>query len=367
MLHELLSKHHSALIERCREKVGRHNPAIRASDRHGIPLFLDQVIATLQRETALPHAPITEGSKFDIGATAASHGGELLRSGVTISEVVHEYGNLCQAIAELATEQRVVVTAREFGTLNRCLDDAIAAAITEFGQRLDQSNQHESARLVNERLGSLAHELRNFIANAMLAVASIRHGAVGVGGATGALLDRSLLGLRDLVDRILVEVQTDKAAVPSVSRIDVARLVADVHVAAALEATALGLDFVVRPVDSPLAVEGDALVIAGAVINLLQNAVKFTRPHGRIGLAAYASAGDVLIEVEDQCGGLLAGREDTVFEPFQRQGPSSGVGLGLTISRRGVEANGGSLSARNVAGTGCVFTIRLPRVANIAE
>ena len=71
----------------------------------------------------------------------------------------------------------------------------------------------------------------------------------------------------------------------------------------------------------------------------------------------------MLIAVEDECGGLPDDVRERIFKPFQqvRRDPR-GVGLGLAISRRGVEANGGHLGVRNVPGTGCVFTIELPRV-----
>ena len=73
-------------------------------------------------------------------------------------------------------------------------------------------------------------------------------------------------------------------------------------------------------------------------------------------------ANRILIDVADNCGGLPAGHEETMFLPFtQSDADKSGLGLGLSISRRSVEANDGVLSVRDVPGTGCVFTINLPR------
>src|SRR6185369_6164763 len=135
------------------------------------------------------------------------HGNELLRTGFTVDQVVHDYGDLCQAVTEMAMEQGAAVTADEFHTLNRCLDDAIADAVTEFGRQRDQFTADESTRAMNERLGFLAHELRNLIGNALMAFAAIKKGHVGVAGSTGAMLDRSLIGLRDLIDRTLIEVR----------------------------------------------------------------------------------------------------------------------------------------------------------------
>ena len=78
-------------------------------------------------------------------------------------------------------------------------------------------------------------------------------------------------------------------------------------------------------------------------------------------LNAYAVADRILIDVEDRCGGLPPDAEK-MFLPFTQVGAdTSGLGLGLSISRHSVEANGGILSVRNVPGSGCVFTIDLPR------
>jgi signal transduction histidine kinase len=72
----------------------------------------------------------------------------------------------------------------------------------------------------------------------------------------------------------------------------------------------------------------------------------------------------VLIEVEDECGGLPAGKAEDLFRPFEQRGTNrSGLGLGLAIARESVETNGGLVRARNLPGRGCVFTIDLPRQA----
>jgi signal transduction histidine kinase len=109
-------------------------------------------------------------------------------------------------------------------------------------------------------------------------------------------------------------------------------------------------------------VEGDRQILAAAVTNLLQNAVKFTRPRGRVTVSACAAAERVLISVEDECGGLPAGTAEEIFRPFEQRGAErTGLGLGLPMSRRGVEAHGGQLHVRDLPGRGCVFTIDLAR------
>jgi len=99
------------------------------------------------------------------------------------------------------------------------------------------------------------------------------------------------------------------------------------------------------------------------VANLLQNAFKFTRRQGHISLKASSTKERVLIEVEDECGGLPPGKADELFRPFKRRGSDrTGLGLGLSISRKSVEGDGGEIRVRDIPGVGCVFTIDLPRL-----
>ena len=108
--------------------------------------------------------------------------------------------------------------------------------------------------------------------------------------------------------------------------------------------------------------DADRDLLLSATGNLLQNAFKFSHVHGEVTLNAYSVADRILIDVEDHCGGLPPGAAERMFHPFTQMGAdTSGLGLGLSISRRSVEANHGVLSVRDVPGTGCVFTIDLPR------
>jgi signal transduction histidine kinase len=96
----------------------------------------------------------------------------------------------------------------------------------------------------------------------------------------------------------------------------------------------------------------------------MHNACKFTLMGGNVFLRASTSAERVLIEVGDECGGLPPGKAGELFGAFQQRGENrSGLGLGLFISRKGIEANAGRLGVKDVPGHGCVFTIDLPRRA----
>ena len=374
MMHEFLYAHRDQLIERCRQKVAQR-PAPKASEKeldHGVPLFLDQLIKTLRVEQTMNPArsrlvsgPSGGGVALsEIGESASRNGGELLRHGFTVDQVVHDYGDLCQAITDLAFEAGGTIEIDEFRTLNRCLDNAIASAVTEFSYQRDALVAERIAQTMDERLGFLAHELRNHINTAMIALTALKHGNLGVTGATGAVLDRSLIRLRTLIDRSLTEVRISAGMPVHTHLISLSDFITEVKVSVGLEAQARGCGFVVREVDPKLFLDGDQDLLFSAVCNLLQNAFKFTKHDTDVTLSAYAVADRIRIDVEDHCGGLPPGQAEKMFEPFTQFGDDkSGLGLGLSISQKSVEANNGMLSARNIPGRGCVFTIDLPRHA----
>ena len=374
MLHDFLTANRDDLIDRCRAKVSQRllPKATDAELEYGIPLFLDQLIRTLQSEQT---TEIMEGRRIsgpsggvpvmsEIGATAKQHGRELLEHGFTVDQVVHNYGDLCQAITDAAFEGNAPIDVDEFRTLNRCLDNAIADSVTEFSYQSDLLLAEKGVQALNERLGTLAHELRNFIHTATLAVTAIKAGNVGLNGATGAVLDRSLIGLRNLIDRSLADVRVT-AGLPARSEIfSLADFISEAKLSAALEAQSRECSLTVSHVEQELAVDGDRDMLFSAVGNLLQNAFKFTEHHSDVNLDAYGVGDRIRIDISDRCGGLPSGLADKMFHPFTQGGKDkSGLGLGLSICRRSVEANRGTLSVRNVAGLGCVFTIDLPRHA----
>lgn len=201
MLHQFLTTNRDEVIRRCRDKVGkRFEPSLIPSVvDHGVPLFLDQLVETLRGEQSTIERPVSEPeptpASSEIGLAAALHGSELLRLGYSIDQVVHDYGDVCQAVTELAVEQKEIIAVDEFRTLNRCLDYAIADAVTAYGRSRDAAVQARDSRS-----HSLALERRRLIDMAMKAFFAIKTGKIGVDGATGSMLCSVLLELRDLGD-----------------------------------------------------------------------------------------------------------------------------------------------------------------------
>jgi signal transduction histidine kinase len=372
VLHEFLTANRSELIAGCHEKSLRRAPPHQTAEEleRGTETFLDQVIQTLQLEQTLQpqesikiSGPSGGGSTHsEISATAARRGRELSQHGFTVDQVVHEYGDLCQSISDLAVVRGHLIGADEFRTLNRCLDNGIADAVTEFAAHRASLQEASTTGALNERLGFLAHELRNHLHTATLAVMALKAGHVGLGGATGGVLDRSLIGMRGLIDRSLADVRAEAGLARRRRLVSLADFIADIRISAGLEAQTRGCKLSVGPVDSSLAVEIDREMLFSAVGNLLQNAFKFTKPGTEVKLSAYAVDDRIRIDVTDHCGGLPTATPEDLFLAFRQNAKDrSGLGLGLAISRRGVEANQGTLAVRDVPGLGCVFTIDLPK------
>ncbi len=356
MLSQFVMENRAEIIERCRALVAARS-APRPTDlelRKGIPLFLDQLTATLR--STLEAKEETDA----VSAAAMAHGSDLLRMGFTIGQVVHDYGDVCQTITELAIERATTITTVEFKALNLCLDQAIAGAVTEYerGREANVDAGGPGAATVDH--GFFAHELRNLLGTASLAFDALRRGAVGISGSTGAILERSLVGMRHLIDRSVADVRL-QAGLTRPERIVVGDLVDEVEVSARMDASTRNHHFSIELNDNGAVVEADRQILASIVANLVQNAFKYTPPHSCVVLRTSSTADWVQIEVEDECGGLPPGLPATLFKPFEQRGADrTGLGLGLAICQRGVAASGGTIEVRDLPGKGCVFTVRLP-------
>jgi signal transduction histidine kinase len=356
MLYEFVDLNRDLIIGRTRDRVrSRSWPSVAPGEvEHGVPLFLTQLSETLRLEAT--SSPFPTGA---IGAAAARHGGDLLRSGFTVSQVVHDYGDICQTITALAVEQKAPISVEEFHTLNRCLDTAIAEAVTEHARLTAATRSEEEV----ERLGHAAHELRDSLNTAILAFHTVKRGAVAVNGSTGAILGQSLMSLRELIDRMLSEVRLEAGRQRRV-RLPVATFIDEIAASGMLHSEYRQVQFAVEPIDPALSIDADPQLLASAVTNLLHNAFKNTPSGGRVVLRARAEHGHLLIETEDECGGIPPSKGD-LFQKFgdRRGNDRSGLGLGLSIARKAVRAHGGEISIRNKPGTGCVFVIDLPLAA----
>ena len=259
MLADFIAENRDEIIARTRAMISARTAPVATEVEltNGIPVFLDQLGAALRLMKATGQ---TDHSS--IASTAGKHGLDLFGMGLTIGQVVYDYGNVCQAVTELALEHDAPIRGDEFRTLNLCLDDAIASAVTEY------SAQHERSRVDtgSERLGALAHELRNVLNTAFLSFESIKGGIVPAGGSTALLHGRSLLRLRDLIDRSLADVRLE-AGIYHPARIAVAALVEEVGITAVAQAHARGIQFAAATTAQDVTVDADRQILAAALSN----------------------------------------------------------------------------------------------------
>jgi signal transduction histidine kinase len=356
MLHDFVMTYRTEIIARARQKLtARPWPSVSANElSHGAPLFLTQLSEVLVSEQ--------NGGLYSpgaIGSSATRHGRDLLTLGFTVSQVVHDYGDICQAVTEVALEQNAPITTEEFHTLNRCLDTAIAEAVTEHARLTAQGRYADDA----ERSAQIGHETRDLLNTAMLAFETLKRGTVAINGSTGAVLGRSLVALRDLVNSTIADIKV-AADRQRRERVSVAAFIDDIADAARLHAEFRELTFTTERAEAGLTIDADRDLLASAVTNLLNNAFKFTLPGGAVILRTHREQEALVIEVEDGCGGLPQAGGD-LFRPSddKRKRDRAGLGLGLSIARKIARAHGGDISVRDLPGQGCSFAIRMPLAA----
>lgn len=371
-MHSFLANNRNELAQRCRIKVAarscRHATAPQL--QNDIPLFLNQLSRTLEIEQT--SSPLDSRRVFgpaggsaalsEVSVSAAQHGRDLPALGLSVDQVVHDYGNLCQAMTDLAVERDAPFEVDEFRTLNRCLDNAISDAVTEFSFRKQALTRDANAGASRQLMGNFAHELRNLLGSAALAFAAAKAGNLSLTGATGAILKRSLQGLEKLIAASLEDVCAMGETELVLASFSPGDFIAEVFHAALLSAAKHGCTLREPVVDPELALVGTRDPLRAAVANLLQNAFEFARTGTEILLTAYANSDKIHIDVQDHCGGLGEGVAQSMFLPFAQSGiDQSGMGLGLTIPSQSVTVNKGKLTVQNLPGKGCVFTITLPR------
>jgi hypothetical protein len=192
MLDQFIVANYTDIATRCRAKVAERTdpPPAGVEADHVVPMFLDQLLDELR------HGP---SANIAITTTATQHGHDMRLQGYTVSEVVHHYGDVCQAITELAVERRSDIPADDFRSLNRCLDDAIAGAVTEYGRERDRSRPEEGTD------EAVTRDLLRAIGISKAAFKAIQSGKVGATGSAGTVLSMGLDTAHDLVKRLLNE------------------------------------------------------------------------------------------------------------------------------------------------------------------
>jgi hypothetical protein len=200
-LQDFIKTNHEKLVSMTREKVAKRNAGPRPNGletKHGVHLFLDQLRGALEDEAERDPAEQAEAdppTNPDIARTAALHGHDLLALGFSVDEVVHDYGDVCQAVTELAVELKAPISVADFHTLNRCLDNAIAAAVTAWNE-----NRESDLAAGDSNKDPTDQELRRLVTGSRAIFAMLRDGKIGTGGSSVAMLGRYLEQMQALLD-----------------------------------------------------------------------------------------------------------------------------------------------------------------------
>lgn len=231
-------------------------------------------------------------------------------------------------------------------------------------------------QLKQNLLAMLSHDLRNPITSVTLA-ADLMNQQLERGIVDAARLQKQLVKIKaasqsqlELMNNTLTLVQTEAGQLAvNMSVLTAQHLLEQLFAETHLQAQHKGLIYQVESTTAPdVQIELDASKTAQVLINLVNNAIKFTPTGGQLMVTAAIDARDLLFTVKDNGIGMDAATKDALFEPFsraQRAGTAkeAGTGLGLWICKTFVEAQGGDIVVESQPGKGSCFTIRLPRRA----
>ncbi len=353
LLYEFLENHRTEILALAEEKTVKLAGPLPSSTelQKGLPIFFEHLISYLKTS-------ITAEEKTKIVEGAAGHGRELMRLNYTLSHVVHSYGAMCQAVTELAQRRGANISTREFNDLNMCLDIAIAAAVSEFQYHTVQASEEREL----QHLGILVHELRNALSSATVAQDMIQQGLVGTSGSTARVLTANLARMRSLIDRSLSDVRMRADPQLHIERFNITEMIDQILLTAQGEARTKK-QILTNQTVTAMEVETDRQLLLSAIANLIQNALKYSKSGGHIIVRAAPAGKDIVIEVEDECGGLSSDAIKNLFKPFVSGGfDQTGLGLGLTIVQRAVNMLQGKIAHQNNPGRGCGFRIEIPRI-----
>jgi signal transduction histidine kinase len=362
-LHDLLASRPNEVIQRWVELVRgalapESIPRIELLD--DMPAFLHEIIAALRSRTQR-NSPARSPEN---SPTAIGHGGQRLRLGFSLDSIVREYGALRTAIVDTAAGAGVDIEIGELDIVHGFLITGIANAVSAYTTQRDV----ELARQANEHFAFIAHELRDPLSAAKMAFELLKSTRqVPSEGFAVDCLERGLEQTTELVDQTLQAARIASGIELRRERTTLTALIEESRVGAAAQAEAKGIDLRVA-IENDEEVTLDRRLVRSAISNLLRNGVKYTPSGGTVRLRGRVANARAIIEVEDSCGGLPAGKVEEAFAPFVRlDDRQGGFGLGLAIAKQAVNAHGGSIRVQNLPGSGCIFVLELPTGAKATD
>jgi len=354
MLHQFINENRDWLISNCRELRAARGQS-RQDDRgdQAVALFLDQMAAALQIEQEqgegasqeISGSTIGFPSHFTVGTGAAAQGKSMQSLNLSLNDVVQSYGDVCNAIVELAQQQGMSFRVNEFRLLNRCLDNAVASAVAEFSYQHDTAASAFRDQAEDLRLAAIASELHNQLGTATLAVTALRARELTLGGTTGRILERSLHQLGKLVDDMLQASQLRQQSPQQLQMVPLRDFMQLIVATFAPTASALQRHLKLAETDPTLALAGPVDTLQAAMAALLQIAFQASKSGDEIGLDAYASGNHIQIDI-----GL----------PVPAELPDANQPA-MVVARQLISDLQGQLIAHNGITGGYFLTVRLPR------
>lgn len=356
-LHELLTYRKSEVMQRWLDEVRgtlhpESMPRVELVDH--LPSFLDQLVLKLRNRHTAEAVEVTE-----------DHGAQRLALGFSLDSVVREYGAMRVAIVAVAKSAGITISSHEYEVVFDTVVSAIAGAVSEYSRQRDAEMQRQAT----EHFAFVAHELRNPLSSALLALTSLeKRNLLDMSDRAAKALSRGIHNVHELIDHSLRVARIGSGIDLRPEAVQLRSLLQDTETAVALNADAKDIRVQVC-LDGDHEMVVDVRLVKSALSNLVRNAIKFTHASGTVTMRAKVTGSRATIEIEDACGGLPPGDLEKVFSPFVQLTPdgASGFGLGLAIARQAMDAHGGSLRVQNLPKKGCIFVLELPTAPALAS
>jgi signal transduction histidine kinase len=350
-LSQLLRENAAEIADRWVDKLRDQSAssALPTSDlRNSMREFVEEIAGGLEEDQG--------ADAIRPAARARQHGEQRFRLGYNIDGLIREYGTLREVLVEFVEGHRLPLSPAEALDLSGILIEGIASAAAQYSMKRDAQARTQAA----QHIGFLAHELRNPLHTAQLRVEMMeRRGGLPTPGEMDAL-KRALRLLRERIDNELFDSRLHAFPEPVFKKLILRQVLDSVADDVAPQGAGKDVEVVVEA-EPTLEIVADERLLDSALSNLVRNAVKFSAPGATVRLRGKQSAERVVLEVEDQCGGLPEGAVEKMFSPFVQLGQDrTGFGLGLAISKRAAELHKGDLRVHDVPGHGCVFVLDLP-------
>jgi two-component system phosphate regulon sensor histidine kinase PhoR len=247
------------------------------------------------------------------------------------------------------------------------IPDTHASGSLLLAQDLTRVRRLETVR--RDFISNISHELRTPLASLKALTETLQGGALSDPEAGPRFLGRihaEVDALTQMAQELLDLSRIESGQVELVlTPLDPKKLLSSAADRMKLQAERAGVRLHVHCADDLQGVRVDKARLEQVLVNLIHNAVKFTKPGGEIALGAESTSGGVVFAVRDTGVGIPSESLSRIFERFYRVDRSrtgSGTGLGLSISRHIVEAHGGRIWANSREGEGSVFYFEIPIV-----